>query len=114
MMLMGCNSLTPEQFTNSGPVFDPLTFFAGRMRSQGVFENRAGEPSQRFTTVSIGRREGNTLLLEQERAKSLAGWKTTENYNPLTINCFRLYPLLTKGVSIYCNGQTTPPIATNK
>lgn len=66
MMAAGCTSLTPQRFASTGPAFDPRAFFTGRVHSWGVFENRAGEPTRRFTTASVGRRQGGTLLLDQE------------------------------------------------
>ena len=66
IVLTGCGSLSPEKFADAGPPFDPQAFFTGRVRSWGVFENRAGEPSRRFTTASFGRRQGDTLVLDQE------------------------------------------------
>ena len=65
-MAAGCASLAPRQFASTGPAFDPQAFFAGRVHSWGVFENRAGAPTRRFTTASVGRWEGNTLLLDQK------------------------------------------------
>ncbi len=62
----GCASLAPSQFAGSTPEFEPVAFFTGRTRSWGVFENRAGEPARRFSTVCDGRREPDgTLALEQ-------------------------------------------------
>ena len=62
----GCASLAPRQFTGSAPTFDPVVFFTGRTRSWGVFENRAGQPARRFSTVCDGRREADgTLVLDQ-------------------------------------------------
>ena len=62
----GCASLAPSQFAGSTPTFDPVAFFTGRTRSWGVFENRAGQPARRFSTVCDGRREADgTLLLDQ-------------------------------------------------
>ncbi len=66
LLVSGCGSLAPERFAGSTPVFDPVDFFTGRTRSRGVFENRAGEPARRFSTVCDGRREpGGVLLLDQ-------------------------------------------------
>ena len=62
----GCASLAPSHFADAGPAFDPQAYFTGRVRSWGVFENRAGAPTRRFTTASVGRRAGDTLLLDQE------------------------------------------------
>lgn len=63
----GCSSLSPGQFANAAPAFEPVAFFTGRTRSWGVFENRAGEPTRRFSTVCDGRRENGNgdLLLDQ-------------------------------------------------
>ena len=63
---VGCSSLPPQKFADAGPRFDPQAFFTGRVHSWGVFENRDGQPVRRFTTASVGRREGDTLLLDQE------------------------------------------------
>lgn len=65
MVLTACASLAPQKFADTGPTFDPQAFFTGRVHSWGVFENRAGEPARRFTTASIGRRDGDTLRLDQ-------------------------------------------------
>ena len=61
----GCASLPPQHFAGTQPVFDPMAYFAGHTRSWGVFENRAGDPSRSFTTDCTGRREGDTLVLDQ-------------------------------------------------
>ena len=62
----GCSSLAPEHFAGTRPVFDPVVFFTGRTHSWGVFENRGGDPTRRFTTTATGHREGDTLVLDQE------------------------------------------------
>lgn len=66
LAITGCASLPPQDFAYSGPPFDPLAFFTGHVRSWGVFENRAGQPTRRFTTESTGRLQGDTLVLDQE------------------------------------------------
>lgn len=66
LLAMGCGSLPPQQFAGAVLSFDPQAFFTGRVHSWGVFENRAGAPTRRFATVSVGRREGDALLLDQE------------------------------------------------
>ena len=65
LAMTGCAALAPEKFADTGPVFDPQAFFTGRVHSWGVFENRAGQPTRRFQTASVGRREGDTLVLDQ-------------------------------------------------
>jgi hypothetical protein len=64
-LFSGCSSLLPGDFAQGTPVFDPMAFFTGRTRSWGVFENRSGDPSRRFTTVCLGKREGAFLVLDQ-------------------------------------------------
>ena len=66
LVMTGCAPLSPQQFADTKPAFDPQAFFTGRVHSWGVFENRAGEPVKRFTTASVGRREGDALMLDQE------------------------------------------------
>ncbi len=61
----GCASLPPERFASARPAFDPMAYFTGHTHSWGVFENRAGNPSKRFTTDCVGRRDGDTLVLDQ-------------------------------------------------
>ena len=65
LAVTGCSSLAPQKFTDTGPAFDPQAFFTGSVHSWGVFENRAGQPTRRFRTASVGRREGDTLVLDQ-------------------------------------------------
>ena len=65
-MLAGCSSLAPTKFDGSKPTFDPIVFFTGKTCSWGVFENRSGDPSRRFTTSCVGHLEGGTLVLDQE------------------------------------------------
>ncbi len=65
LALTGCASLPPEHFADAKPTFDPMAYFSGHTRSWGVFENRAGEPSKRFTTDCHGHREGDVLVLDQ-------------------------------------------------
>ena len=42
-----------------------MAYFAGKTHSWGVFETRSGDPSKSFTTDCTGRREGDTLVLDQ-------------------------------------------------
>ena len=67
LALVGCAApLEPARFAGATPTFDPVAFFTGPTRSWGVFENRAGRPTRRFTTACVGRRQADgTLLLDQ-------------------------------------------------
>jgi Protein of unknown function (DUF3833) len=66
--LAGCGALTPADFAGGKPLFEPEKFFTGHVRSWGVMENRSGEPTSRFTTEITGRREGDSLVIEQHFA----------------------------------------------
>jgi hypothetical protein len=63
--LLKSYALQLRDFAGCEPRFEPEKFFAGETRSWGVFENRAGNPSQRFTTSASGHREGESLVLHQ-------------------------------------------------
>ena len=58
--------MKPAQFADARPVFNPTKFFEGRTSSTGVMENRRGMPAQSVTTETLGRRDGDTLVIEQD------------------------------------------------
>jgi len=67
-VLAGCGGapLPPSAFGEAGgPRLEPERFFEGRTHSFGVFENGGGGPTGRFSTEATGRREGDTLVLDQ-------------------------------------------------
>ncbi len=47
-----------RHFAGSSPVFDPVRFWTGHVRSWGVLENRSGEPDDTVTTDCVGDPEG--------------------------------------------------------
>jgi len=57
-----------ERFADGTPRFEPEKFFAGRVRSWGVIEDRSAHPTRRFTTEIVGRPDGDTLVIEQHFA----------------------------------------------
>ncbi len=65
LALSGCASVKTEHFAEGRPKFVPMAYFAGHTYSWGVFENRAGNPSKRFTTDCHGHREGDAFVLDQ-------------------------------------------------
>jgi hypothetical protein len=66
LMLAACGGgAGPERFANGTPRFEPEKFFAGRVRSRGVFEDRSARPTRRFTTEIVGRPDGDALVIEQ-------------------------------------------------
>src|SRR5690349_15684383 len=68
LALTGCGALEPADFAGGTPRFEPEKFFEGHVVSWGVVENRAGDPRERFTTDIAGRRDGETLVIEQHFA----------------------------------------------
>lgn len=66
VLLAGCGSLKPRDFAGAKSTFEPDRYFAGHVRSWGVFENRRGEPRSRFTTDSTGSHDasGDTLITQ--------------------------------------------------
>ena len=53
LLLSSCAPvLAPAEI--AGPVFDPVRFFTGHVRSWGVLENRSGEPTSVVTTDCTG------------------------------------------------------------
>ena len=55
----GCSDPLPvAAFKAVGPALDPITFFNGHVRSWGVLENRAGQPTSIITTDCVGEADG--------------------------------------------------------
>ena len=65
LLAAGCHSLPVTHFADATPRLDPMAYFTGHTQSWGVFETRAGDPARRFRTDCHGRREGDTLVLDQ-------------------------------------------------
>lgn len=57
--------MAPADFATNSPAFDPLAFFDGRTHSWAVIENRRGDPTSQFRADLHGRRDGDTLVIEQ-------------------------------------------------
>jgi hypothetical protein len=51
--------------TPKAEVFMPETFFIGRVRAQGILQDRTGRVRRRFAAEMSGRSEGDTLLLDE-------------------------------------------------
>ncbi len=49
-----------DAFRTTTPVFDPIRFFTGHVRSWGVLENRSGQPTSVVTTDCVGEVENET------------------------------------------------------
>lgn len=67
LLAAGCGApLAPSAFGDAGgPALAPERYFEGRTTAFGVFEDSGGAPTGRFSTESVGRREGDALVLDQ-------------------------------------------------
>ena len=64
LLLGACASpLKPVDFAGTRPKLDPEQFFAGHLKSFGVFEGGGGAPQSRFTTDSTGTLEPDGSLV---------------------------------------------------
>ena len=66
LLLSSCSEMTPPDFAGKTPTFEPEKFFDGHVVTQGVMENRSGDPVGTFTVDNRGRWTGSELLLEQD------------------------------------------------
>ncbi|PZR72281.1 MAG: hypothetical protein DLM52_13190 [Chthoniobacterales bacterium] len=64
--LNSCASMRVTDFAFCRPAFRPMEFFAGHTSSSGVIETRGGTPMRIVQTETSGRREGETLKIEQD------------------------------------------------
>ncbi|WP_458096350.1 DUF3833 family protein [Roseomonas sp. WA12] len=62
--LAGCGT-APEVFQGKGPPFRPEEFFAGKLRSHGVFATRLGAIESWFTATLVGAWDGTTLTFDE-------------------------------------------------
>ena len=62
--LSGCGT-APETFQGKGPPFRPEEFFAGRLRSHGLFVTRLGGIENWFTARLVGAWDGSTLTFDE-------------------------------------------------
>ena len=63
--LAGCDTV-PDTFAAHGPPFRPEDFFAGRLRSQGLFVNGLGGIARWFTAELAGTWDGEALRFDED------------------------------------------------
>ena len=63
--LTGCASMKPSDFAKGNSEADPIQFFIGKTTSDGVIENRGGEPTARIKTETVGTLENGIIKIEQ-------------------------------------------------
>ena len=62
--LAGCGT-APEVFQGKGPPFRPEEFFAGKLRSHGMFATRLGAIERWFSATLVGAWDGTTLTFDE-------------------------------------------------
>ncbi len=65
LTLAACSSPSVENYRNSTPTLDLYHFFGGRSQAWGMFRDRNGTVVKRFTVAMEGRREGDSLILDE-------------------------------------------------
>ena len=65
-VLTGCASApTPADYAAEKPVLDLKTYFAGELVAHGLFTDRAGKVTRRFTVLITGTWNGNSGTLDE-------------------------------------------------
>ena len=65
LLLTACSGQHIEDYNNTSPDFDVLTFFSGNLEAKGVVMNRSGEVTRRFSVKMLGTIEDKILTLEE-------------------------------------------------
>ncbi|WP_169570026.1 DUF3833 domain-containing protein [Sneathiella limimaris] len=65
LVLVGCNTMKPEQFEGTEPAFDLFGFFEGNVSAWGIFEDRFGNLRRQFTVDIDGVVDGDELTLDE-------------------------------------------------
>ena len=94
MYLTGCASMGPSDFAKGNSTADPIQFFIGKTTSDGVVENRAGKPTMRIKTETVGTVKDSVINIEQDLypeggKKNHRSWqlrKIDENHVDATAN----------------------------
>ncbi len=63
LVLSGCNSMKPENFQANIPVLDLFSYFDGKTKAWGIFEDRFGNIRRQFEVDIDGKIEDNNLTL---------------------------------------------------
>lgn len=62
----GCAPMNVQEVAQQSPAFDLETYFTGRTKAYGLFEDRFGTVRRQFVVDILGRKEGDTLILEED------------------------------------------------
>jgi hypothetical protein len=66
IMLSGCTSMEPTDFSNTKPVLRIEKYFAGHTRAWGIFEDRFGNLRRQFVVDIQGNWDGENLILDEK------------------------------------------------
>ena len=66
VLVSGCGTMTPDDFTDHKPKLDLYEYFAGEIRAWGLFEDRFGRVRRQFQVDVEGRIEDGELVLEED------------------------------------------------
>lgn len=65
LVLVGCASVTPQNYRNEKPVFDLMQYFNGTVDAWGMFQDRSGKVVKRFQVEMQCRWVGNVGTLDE-------------------------------------------------
>ncbi len=66
LLLVGCSSMKPSDFSGTEPRLDLFRYFEGQSRAWGMFLGRSGELKRQFTVDIAGVVEGERLTLTED------------------------------------------------
>jgi len=66
IVLIGCAGVKPQMYEQKKPVLDLETYFSGKLKAWGMFEDRKGEVVRRFTVDIVGTWKDGVGTLEED------------------------------------------------
>jgi hypothetical protein len=79
LMLSGCSSMKPSDFSSHQPEFVLESYFAGKTQAWGIFEDRFGKVKRQFVVDIEGDWNGEELVLD-ERFRFDDGERSTRQW----------------------------------
>jgi len=58
--------MKPEDYADTTPRFDVMSYFLGESRAWGIFQDRSGQVRRQFTVDLKGEMDGDTLVLTED------------------------------------------------
>jgi hypothetical protein len=66
LVLLGCSSMKPENFQANIPVLDLFSYFDGKTKAWGIFEDRFGNVRRQFEVDIDGKVKDGNLTLDEK------------------------------------------------